>query len=271
LDRDEARPGKPALTPSAAADKFVRGANLAAAGGDPRDDLDPLKFALGAYQRVAAGRNSRARRPQLIFDGAGNGSGLAVAAKTDDAPADAATSGDAAHDVASVKWVAADKDEPQGSGSLQVTVTRVLVGKVPTYPVGGLAELFDLTPDPYLTIWFKIKNTDAAGSVDYRGWMGAKAEEARIESLLVDDHGREHKHIKFPGDAAIRGTKPAEPISAGQSVNDALVFPLLWADVESARLTLSGKAIGQEQDLHFQLPASMIKTDNSNPLLGGGN
>jgi hypothetical protein len=273
-DDQDAESVKPKLTPSAAAAKFVRGANMAAAGGDPRDDLDPLKFALGAYQRVAGGQNSKVRRPQLIFDGDANGRGLAVATKTDSNSTDSATDGDAAtaaHSGASIKWAAAEKNEPQGSGSLQVTITKVLVGKVPTYPVGGLAELFDVTPDPYLTVWFKIKNTDAAGSVDYKGWMGQKAEESAIDSLLVDDHGREHKHIKFPDDAVIRGTKPAAPISAGQSVNDALVFPLLWADVESARLTLSGKAIGQDEDLHFQIPSSMIKTDNSNPLLGGGN
>jgi hypothetical protein len=124
-----------------------------------------------------------------------------------------------------------------------------------------------------MTIWFKIHNGDEAGSAEYIGWMGAKAAEAKIESKLVDDHGRDHRRLRFPLDEAIPGSVlgfvPLKPVAAGQSVPDAVVFPVLPDDVDFFELTLSGKAIGQDDDLHFRVPRSMIKLDDSNPLFGG--
>jgi hypothetical protein len=278
------------LAPSNAMAKSAEAAAPAAAGGDARDDRDPLKFAAGAYRRAqdnaskdsrtAAQRNSRdqrAARPQLIV-GSDGSVGLA-AAKTDEQTSDRDSSdksggvGDNGSKPADIKWAAAEKKEPQGTGPLQVTITKVVVGKVPTYAVGGLPTLVNLTQDSAMTIWFKIHNGDEAGSVEYTGWMGAKAEETKIESKLVDDHGRDHRRLRFPLDEAIPGSilgkVPLKPVVAGQSIADAVVFPVLPEDVDDFDLTLSGKAIGQEEDLHFRIPRSMIKPDDSNPLLGG--
>jgi hypothetical protein len=277
------------LAPSNATAKSADGAAPAAANGDTRDDRDPLKFAVGVYRRaqdsvsknsrtaaLRSSRDERAARPQLIV-GSDGSVGLA-AAKPDDQANDRESSdksgeGENGAKPADFKWAAAEKKEPQGTGPLQVTITKVVVGKVPTYAVGGLPTLVNLTQDPAMTIWLKIHNGDEAGSVAYTGWMGAKAEEAKIESKLVDDHGRDHRRLRFPLDEAIPGSVlgvvPLKPVFAGQSVADAVVFPVLPEDVDDFDLTLSGKAIGQEEDLHFRIPRSMIKPDESNPLLGG--
>jgi hypothetical protein len=277
------------LAPSAATAKSAEGAALSAAGSNARDDRDPLKFAAGVYRRadiaskdsrtaaLRSSRDQRAARPRLIVGSDGN-VGLATA-KADEQNNDRDSSDKSGGDgengakPGDIKWAAAEKKEPQGTGPLQVTVTKVVVGKVPTYAVGGLPTLVNLTQDPAMTIWLKIHDGDAAGSVEYTGWMGAKAEEAKIESKLVDDHGREHRRLRFPLDEAIPGSilgkVPLKPVFAGQSVPDAIVFPVLPEDVDLFDLTLSGKAIGQEEDLHFRIPRSMIKPDESNPLLGG--
>ena len=68
---------------------------------------------------------------------------------------------------------------------------------------------------------------------------------------------------------SIQGSGPLKPVFAGQSVKDAIVFAPLADEAQSMDLTLSGKAIGQDEDLHFRIPKSMIKTDDSNPLIGG--
>ena len=278
------------LAPSNATAKSAEGAGRSAAGGDTRDDRDPLKFAAGVYRRakdlaskdsrtaaLRSSRDQRAARPRLIV-GSDGGVGLAAAKAEDqtnerDSSDKSGGDGDNGSKPANIKWAAAEKKEPQGTGPLQVTITKVVVGKVPTYAVGGLPTLVNLTQDPAMTIWLKIHNGDEAGSVEYTGWMGAKAEEAKIESKLVDDHGREHRRLRFPLDEAIPGSilgkVPLKPVFAGQSVPDAIVFPVLPEDVDLFDLTLSGKAIGQEEDLHFRIPRSMIKPDDSNPLLGG--
>jgi hypothetical protein len=226
---------------------------------------------------LAASRTSKpkAAAPRLVVGSDGN-IGLAVTSRDDGPTNDGAPSeksashnGEPAKPPA-IKWAAADKNEPQGTGPLQVTITKVVVGRVATKLAGEAFELgAEPTPDPYLSVWFHIKNTDAAGSTEYVGWMGKKAEEAKIESSLIDDRGHEHKHVPFPPDTAIKGTKPAAPIFAGQAVDDALVFSPLPAEVEAVELVLSGKAVGQEEDLHFRIPRTMIKADDSNPLIGG--
>lgn len=287
---DEATAGRAKLVPVAVTARFAEGAALGAAGGDTLDDRDPLKFASGAYRQVESfgsknivastrDRRPKAAAPRLIFDGDGNA--VAVTAAPDDRSSDSASAADqtpAAKDAAApppIKWADAEKHEPQGSGSLQVTITSVITGKVPTYAIGGLPTLVNLTESPAMTIWLKIRNTDVAGSADYLGWMGAKADSAKIGSELIDDHGRKHpqlRHLIKPDEAiqgSMQGDGPLKPILAGQSVADAILFPMPPADADSFELTLSGKAIGQEEDLHFRIPKSMIKPDESNPLLGG--
>ena len=157
-----------------------------------------------------------------------------------------------------------------------MTITRVITGKVPMYAIGGLPTLVNLTESPAMTIWLKIRNVDAAGmTADYLGWMGEKADAAKIGSELMDDHGRKHpqlRHLIKPEEAiqgSVQGAGPMKPIVAGQAVADAILFTMPPADADSFELTLSGKAIGQEEDLHFRIPKSMIKPDESNPLLGG--
>ena len=169
-----------------------------------------------------------------------------------------------------IQWAAAEKGEPQGSGPFQVTVSKVVIGKVVTYPIGDLQTLINVTGEPYMIIWLKIKNTDAAGSAEFTGWMNPQAEEEKIGAQLMDDHGREHKPVRpFNKDEAIQNTDPPGKIFAGQTAKDAVVFRVLTDDVDSMDLTLSGKAIGRDEDLHFRIPRSMITKDNSNPLLGG--
>jgi hypothetical protein len=280
---------KAGLAPASVTAKFAEAAALAAAGGDTRDDRDPLKFASGAYRQVqslgpkpvvASAHNGRPRAaaPRLIFGGDGN----AVAVTTRD---DRSSDGDSAADQSSgakdavgpppIKWADAEKSEPQGSGSLQVTITNVVKGKVPTYAIGGLPTLVNLTESPAMTIWLKVRNNDAAGNADYLGWMGEKADAAKIGAELMDDHGRKHPQLRRlikPDEAiqgSVQGNGPLMPIAAGQSVADAVLFPTPPQDADYLELTLSGKAIGQEEDLHFRIPKSMIKEDDTNPLLGG--
>jgi hypothetical protein len=272
------------LTPAAAAGTFGEGAFLGVVGGDARDDRDPVKFASGAFRNVqsglakeiaAAGRQSHstAGRPRLVFGGNDNGNGLVVSAAKPEGADEESTgnkqSGGAAAD-APIQWAAAEKGEPQGSGPLQVTVAKVVVGKVVSYPIGDLQTLINVTSEPYMIVWLKVKNTDASGSAEFAGWMSPQAEDQKIESKLIDDHGREHKPIRpFNKDEAIQKTTPPGKIFAGQTATDAIVFRVLTDDVDSMDLTLSGKAIGRDEDLHFRVPSSMIARDNSNPLLGG--
>jgi hypothetical protein len=246
-------------------------------------EIAATRFAQGAFQLVQArlaketvpsDRRSSARNvgPRLVFGGNNNGNGLVVSAKPEGAEeegaADKRASGAAGESP--IQWAAAEKGESQGSGPLQVTVTKVVVGKVTTYPIGDLQTLFNVTDGSYMVVWFTIKNVDASGSAEFKGWMSPQAEKEKIESLLVDDRGREHKPIRpFNKDEAIQKTTSPGPIFAGQSATDALVFRLLPDDVDSMDLTLSGKAIGRVEDLHFRIPRTMITRDNSNPLLGG--
>ena len=294
---------KPKATPAEAVAKFAQGAILGIVGGDLRERRDPLKFAFAAFrklqvsageaaQRTAAGvaQSGAAPRFQLVFGGDANG-GLEVTAKTDGAKAaGTATSGatpdasasqqkaagarDAARDKPAIHWAAAEKHESQGTGSLKVTITKVLVGKVGSSRIGGGPDAFpSITGDDRMTIWFKIRNTDAAGSADYTGWMGVKAEKAKISSELDDDQGGTYQHFQFRPEEAIvgsiQGRGPLRPIFAGQSVADALVFPAMPAGVDSIELTLSGKGIGQDEDLHFRIPKSMIKSFTPNLLVPG--
>ena len=272
------------LTPAAAAGTFGEGAFLGVVGGDSRDDRDPVKFASAAFWQVqsnlareiaAAGRQSRstAGRPRLVFGGNDNGNGLVVSAAKPEGAEEAGAADKRASGAAGespIQWAAAEKGEPQGSGPLQVTVTKVVVGKVVSYPIGDLQTLINVTFEPYMIVWLKVKNTDASGSAEFAGWMSPQAEEQKIESKLIDDHGREHKPIRpFNKDEAIQKTTPPGKIFAGQTATDAIVFRVLTDDVDSMDLTLSGKAIGRDEDLHFRIPRSMIARDNSNPLLSG--
>lgn len=284
---DSTLAAKPTVSPAAIAAKFAEGAAVAIAGGDPRDDRDPLKFAAGAVQKVqdisakdtaVASARSQAKgpKPKLIFGA--DGSAVAVTEKPD-SPAAASgrdKSSDATEAVAPpIQWAAAEKKEQQGTGPLKVTITKVLVGRVPYYEIGGIDTLTDLTPDPLMTVWFKVRNGDAAGSVEYSGWMGMKADKEKTEATISDDHGRTHGVLRnyFKANQALKGSiqgdGPLKPIFAGQAVNDAVVFPLPAEDAEVIELTLSGKAIGQDEPLHFRIPKSMIKPDESNPLIGG--
>ena len=268
------------LTPSAATGKFGDGAFLGVVGGDARDDRDPVKFASGAFRNVqsslakeitAAGRQSRstAGRPRLVFGGNDNGNGLVVSAAKPEGAEEEGAADKRASGASSIQWAAAEKGEPQGSGPLQVTVAKVVVGKVVSYPIGDLQTLINVTSEPYMIVWLKVKNTDASGSAEFAGWMNPQAEEHKFESTLIDDHGREHKPIRpFNKDEAIQTTTPPGKIFAGQTATDAIVFRVLTDDVDSMDLTLSGKAIGRDEDLHFRIPRSMIVRDISNPLLG---
>jgi hypothetical protein len=272
------------LSAADAAVRFSEGALVGAAGGDARDDRDPVKFAAGAFRQVqssltkeiaAASNQARPRngRPRLVFGGNENGNGLVVSAEK---PHDFGEEGaadkrsDGATPETQIQWAAAEKGESQGSGPLQVTVSKVVIGKVVSYPIGDLQTLINVTSDQYMIIWLKIKNTDTAGSAEFSGWMSPRAEDEKIGAQLVDDHGREHKPVRpFNKDEAIQKTTPPGKVFAGQTANDAVVFRVLTDDVDSMDLTLSGKAIGRDEDLHFRIPRSMFVHDNSNPLLGG--
>jgi hypothetical protein len=216
---------------------------------------------------------SNAARPRLVFGAGDDGSGVIVLPARPKAESTSPLATDRGTDAAAaapIQWAAAEKNEPQGTGALQVTVSKVVIGKVVSYPIGDLQTLINVSDDPYLIVWFKITNTDAAGSAKYKGWMNSLAEEEKIESKLVDDHGREHKPFRpFNKDEAIQKTTLPGTIFAGQSATDALVFRVLPDDVDSMDLTLSSKAIGRDEDLHFRIPRSMIVHDNSNPLLEG--
>jgi hypothetical protein len=253
--------GKP-LSPETAATRFAQGAFQ-------------LVQARLAKETVPADRRSGARNvgPRLVFGGNDNGNGLVVSAAKPEGAEEEGAAGKRASGAAGespIQWAAAKKGESQGSGPLQVTVTKVVVGKVVSYPIGDLQTLINVTSEPYMIVWLEVKNTDASGSAEFTGWMSPQAEEQKIKSKLIDDHGREHKPVRpFNKDEAIQKTSQPGRIFAGQTATDAIVFRVLTDDVESMGLTLAGKAIGRDEDLHFRIPRSMITKDDSNPLLGG--
>jgi hypothetical protein len=271
-------PGAPASGAASRGESGVKPQALAPALAP----FDPDKFASGAYRAVQSSLakeiaaasdqpHPKTGRPRLVFGGGENG--LVISAAKPDGTPEASATDKRSHGAAReapIEWAAAEKGESQGTGPWQVTVSKVVVGKVVTYPIGDLQTLINVTGEPYLIIWLKVKNIDAAGSAEFAGWMNPQADEAKMESLLVDDHGREHKPVRpFNKDEAIQKTTPPGKIFAGQTANDAIVFRVLTDDVDSMDLTLSGKAIGRDEDLHFRIPRSMIVHDNSNPLLGG--
>ncbi len=288
-DSTSASTPMPKISPAATAARFAEGAATNVAGGDPRDDREPLKFAAGATRGVlAAGSNdvvaatARASKngakttPKLVFGA--DGSAVVVTEKPEASAAETARDKTGSSEPAApapIQWAAAEKNESQGTGSLKVTITKVLVGRVPYYEIGGIDTLTDLTRDPLMTVWLKIRNGDAAGSVEYSGWMGVKADKEKTEATVADDHGHSHGALRnyFKADQALKGSVQGEgalkPIFAGQAVADAVVFPMPAEDAEYLELTLSGNAIGQEEPLHFRIPKSMIKQDESNPLIGG--
>ncbi len=149
-----------------------------------------------------------------------------------------------------------------------MNIAKVVVGRVSITQRDGLFP--EPTPEPYLTVWLKIQNKEAAGEVVYTGWMNAAAAKTKIKATLTDEQGRPFALVPITKDDFVSGAKSAATLTGGSGpISDALLFIPPKEPVQYLQLTLSGEAFAQKGDLHFQIPWSMVKTEDSNPLVGG--
>jgi hypothetical protein len=278
---------KPAANPAlATTTQFSEGAALALAGGKSSDVRDPLKFSMGAVRglyaagdsetKVAAAESGtpakrKGKVPQLVFGGSGiDGSQtLAVAGDSDSTKAAAASDGSddkTAEPAAPVKWAAADKGEAQDLGDVHVTITKVTQGRV---AIAGKDIGVDLTGESYLTVWLKIENKAGVGDVAYTSWMDPEGAKSALKSEVVDEQGRPYKICPLLKGEYISGTRPTPSIGSNSSITDALAYALPKDEVKTLRLMLPGQAVGQKGNLYFEIPWSMVKAEETNPLIGG--
>ncbi len=275
------------------ATRFAAGAYGAVMTRDAKEARNPVRFAEAAVRqwayassgRGADGKTVAARKrggPLFVYNGASGDGTLAVSAEraTGDSPAAGLKSTDAAaaNEVGSsespasaappIKWAAVDKGEDQGYGEVRVSIEKVTVSRLRTHAVDGLESLGDLTPNPVLAVWLKIKNSDAAGAVPYKSWMLAAAEEGHYVPQMADNTGLPVDPIRLEKDTKLQGTQTTGPIPAGETFHDKILFKPVAESVEYLQLTLPGEAFGQKEPLHFQIPRSMVKVvEDANPLL----
>jgi hypothetical protein len=168
------------------------------------------------------------------------------------------------------RWAAADQAETQGSDEVQVTVLKAVTGPL-FFHLGG-DSLLDghYTEQPFLQISLKIQNNQAAGGVDYKGWMSLP--ESAV--TLTDNKGTavarfDVKRLATPKRVAtLDNVHLPTTLDTSQSLEDVIIFALPPQSAEYLRLKLSGKAVGLPDDLYFQIPKSMIKpAETVNPIL----
>ena len=116
-----------------------------------------------------------------------------------------------------------------------------------------------------LVVRIKITNSGSA-AVEYQSWhltpYTAIDGKSPDETKLVDDRSRVYPAVNIPGAVTFNGHVPKASIAMGESVVDALLFRVPSGfspgDVKSLRLTLSGKAVGQENEFELKIDGGKI-------------
>jgi hypothetical protein len=269
--------------------QFAGAAVKAIAEGAVADSRNPLNFAAAAVRGAAADPSKKAARlasadgapaiaratgpVTLRLQGSAGGSekGTDAGAPTGEStPSGDSVSAPAAAAKGPIQWAAADKGEAQGNDDVQVTVLKVMIGTL-HFRLGSNALLDEReTEAKFLHIRLKIQNNQTAGTIDYKGWMTLPDSDA----TLTDDQGTEIKRFDINTLASptqhltIVNSHPSATIEISQSNEDVIIFHLPPDGAQYLRLTLSGKAAGLGDDLHFQIPRSMITTgETGNSLL----
>lgn len=282
-----------AVTPSDLS-RFAAAGVKSAIAGEIADARNPLNLAMGAIRRAAATSGPPNNRLASTALGAAatpapgpitlrlQSSGDAGQRATVDSSVhadSAATStappkpedGGASQPAqkAPIHWAAAERGEAQGNGDIQVTIDKVTDG-VLYYRLGDNALLDgNQTTFPLLHIWVKVQNNQTAGVVDYSGWNSLPPADA----TLTDASGNEVKRfdigkIAQPGQkVAILDSHPTAKIGISESNVDVILFYMPPEGAQTLRLKLSGKPVGLSDDLYFEIPRSMIKASEVNPLL----
>lgn len=268
--------------------QLAGGAVKAAVADAVTDARNPLNFAAAAVRAAvvdpskAADRVAAADGTRGIVRAAGpvtlrlQGPGAAAVAEVNSPPGtDATPAGNSATAAkAPIVWAAADQGEAQGTDDVRVTVTKVQKG-IMYYHFGDNLLLDEReTVAPLLHIWLKVQNNQAAGTIDYKGWSTLPDSAA----TLTDDKGTEIKRFDLskitpPGQhISVVNSHPTASIDVSQSNEDVIIFLVPPPGASYLRLTVSGKPAGLPDDLHFQIPISMIKAgETANPLLPIGN
>jgi len=141
-------------------------------------------------------------------------------------------------------------------GNVRISITMVVTGTVPLR--AGILDRESESLNELLMVWLKIENISKRTKIDYSGWMSKYASLRDIDASLTDDVDNRYRQINFSGLSTVHGATPSESIYPGTAIEDAIVFELPVKGTRFLRLKLTSNAFGEEGDIRFQIPASMI-------------
>jgi hypothetical protein len=160
----------------------------------------------------------------------------------------------AAPKAAEPQWASAR--QPVRQGDIQVTITKVRVGKVP------LNDMFGQTTqskDDLLAIEVDLLNLSKAKKIEYNSWRGGDFTMSRDFGTLVDNIGNSYKRINFSMSTEIVGQTKSASIYPGKTLHDVLVFEPPVGTEKYLDLELPASNFDGTGMLRLRIPADMIQ------------
>jgi hypothetical protein len=153
------------------------------------------------------------------------------------------------------RWTDAAR-ESAAVGSITVKIISAAIATIHLTSNRGTATLHD----PALAVTVSLENTGKTDSVDYASWsMGSASEPVELKDNLARSYRMILKSsLKL---YSVVGQLDKATIEPGGKIEDVLIFanPSSGDKVKYYRLSLSGAAFGEKENVGFEIPAGMIR------------
>jgi hypothetical protein len=159
------------------------------------------------------------------------------------------------------RWTDAAR-ESATVGGVNLKVVSAAIATIHLTSDRGTATIHD----PALAVTVRLENAGKTGSVDYASWSIGSAS-APVE--LKDNLARSYRMIQKSGlkQYSVVGQLGKAAIEPGDKIEDVLIFskPSMVESVKYYRLSLSGAAFGENENVGFEIPAGMIRVVEEAP------
>ena len=119
-------------------------------------------------------------------------------------------------------------------------------------PVHLLSPLNMLDVGPHLLVRVGVRPKDGVGSLKFWSWG------SRNIATAVDEHGNPYT-LLFPAPNMIKGRPKEFIVSAGQAIEDLIVFQAPAANAKTIRVELENMRRFGDEPIRFEIPTSMLK------------
>lgn len=110
--------------------------------------------------------------------------------------------------------------QPLQLGEVQVSITRVALGKVPLETITGESS----SNSDLLLVWMSLKNVSEERKIDVDGWGDVTGRFGSVNASLSDDLGNTYRMTSFGFGNKIRGVDTPDALYPGKTLVDAAVF-----------------------------------------------